>query len=238
MMSFFDKYPRFYSTSKTGAFPNRLNRRYIAEIYRNKEIIKYSTILDLGSHDGRWIFAAVMNGAKHVMGIEAREELVKNSYSNFEAYNISEEKYSFICGDVFEEIKKIKPNTFNIIFCFGFFYHIMNHMLLLSEIKRINPEYLIFGTLISTSDRCEIEIVQEDSNNESYGIRPKNTLSDQILSGIPSKSALELMLKNYGFEISYYDWHDAGIQNWEHLEDYRDNKRLSFRAKNSGFKKE
>jgi hypothetical protein len=56
-----------------------------------------------------------------------------------------------------------------------------------------------------------------------------------MLTGIPSKSALELMLKNYGFELSYFDWHAQNIQNWEHLEDYRDNKRVSILAKNLSY---
>ena len=83
-MGFFDDYPEFFKTSSTGSFPNRLNNRYTALIEFNKAIINNSSILDLGSHNGTWGFAAIKNNAVRVLGIEGREQLVKNAYRNME----------------------------------------------------------------------------------------------------------------------------------------------------------
>ena len=99
-MNFFDTYPEFYKTSKTGAFPNRLNGRYKSLIEANSAIIQEQTILDIASHDGRWSFAAIKNGAKKVIGIEARQYLVESAIKNMQTYNISEDKYTFIAGDI------------------------------------------------------------------------------------------------------------------------------------------
>ena len=85
---FFDDYPIFFQTSKTVEHPNHLNGRFKAIIESNSDIIKNSSILDIASHDGRWSFAALKNGAKNVLGIEAREYLVKNSYQNMITYKI------------------------------------------------------------------------------------------------------------------------------------------------------
>ena len=63
-VNFFDDYSAFYKTGQTGIRPKMLNARFHALIENNKEIIKNSTILDLASHDGRWSFAAIKNGAK------------------------------------------------------------------------------------------------------------------------------------------------------------------------------
>ena len=93
--NFFDLYEDFFETSSVGISPNRLNNRYKALIENNTEIIKNSMILDLASHDGRWSFAGLMNGASKVIGIEGRRELVENGKSTMKKYGIPDEKYSF-----------------------------------------------------------------------------------------------------------------------------------------------
>jgi len=228
---FFDSFPNFYKTSETAATPNRLNYRYLVLIDKNKDLIANSTILDLGSHDGRWSFAALKNGASKVIGIEGREEHIKNSYKNMEKYGIDKSKYHFICGEIFEEIKKIEPNTIDVIFCFGIFYHILNHALLLSEIKNLNPKYLILDTTGPITDIPIIKLFEEDTRNPSLAIKNSNA-NRIVLTGRPSKLAVKLMLQAEGFEISYHDWHSMGITNWKELEDYRKGMRTSVVAKN------
>ena len=231
-MNFFDKYPNFYLTSNTTSFPNRLNRRYNALIESNEKLIKNSVVLDLGSHDGRWSFAALKNQASRIIGIEGRKHLVENSFKNMKKYGIPSEKYSFIYGNIFQELDKIKPSSIDVVFCFGVFYHIMNHMLLISKIKKLNPKYLILDTLISKSKRQIIKIVEEDPENESNSLDIEYNIGKKVLVGLASKSALELMLQKLGFEIRYYDWHSVGIKNWEHLDDYKNYGRVSLVAKN------
>jgi 2-polyprenyl-3-methyl-5-hydroxy-6-metoxy-1,4-benzoquinol methylase len=85
---FFDSYPRFYSTSQTGAKPNRLNKRHRALIDSNEAIIRGKSVLDIASHDGRWSLAAYRAGACHVVGIEAREHLVKSAQANMREYQV------------------------------------------------------------------------------------------------------------------------------------------------------
>jgi 16S rRNA G966 N2-methylase RsmD len=229
---FFDKYPEFYKTTKTLPIPNRLNSRYIALIEANKEIIKGRSVLDIASHDGRWSFAAIKNGASHVLGIEARDDLVKASYSNMEKYGIPEKMYSFISSDIFEEIKKVEKNTIDVVFCFGYFYHTLHHMLLLSEIKRLCPQYLIMDTGISSSEMPVIEVLEEDSEDSRMATPDPNISNRYVLTGIPSKKALEMMLGNARFALQYYDWNHDTIHNWEGIEDYQKKQRVTLLAKN------
>jgi len=230
-VAFFDNYPSFYETSKTSPFPNRLNHRYSVLIEKNKKIIENSSILDLGSHDGRWSFAALKNGAKSIYGIEGRDELVQNSESNMKKYAISSENYRFVCGDIFQKIRVLETKSFDIVFCFGLFYHVIEHMTLLSEIKRISRKYLILDTSISTDNKPIIELREEDTENESNAIRQYHTANKIAVVGYPSKAALEIMLKNLAYENSFLDWHNMGITNWDNLEDYRQNKRVSLIAR-------
>jgi len=76
-LNFFDDYPEFFVKGRTRAFPNRLNHRFQALIETNKDLINGKKILDIGSHDGRWSFAAIKNGATYVLGIELFPKLVK-----------------------------------------------------------------------------------------------------------------------------------------------------------------
>ena len=68
----FDEFPRFYETSETFAYPNRLNLRHEAIFGENKEVFEGQRVLDIASHDGRWSFAALKAGATSVVGIEGR----------------------------------------------------------------------------------------------------------------------------------------------------------------------
>lgn len=226
---FFDTFSDFYKTSKVGSSPNRLNNRHRAIIENNKQIIFNSSILDLASHDGRWSFAALKNGASQVLGIEGRQRLVDESGRLMQRYGISHKKYSFIVGDIFEKMSEFKPKTFDVIFCLGIFYHIMNHMLLLTQIKRLKPKYLILDTATNTSNYAIISLGEDNNQFEANAIQTNSNPRSVI--GIPSKKALELMLTNLGFEIQYYDWNKAEISNWTDIEDYRDGKRVSLLAK-------
>ena len=221
--NFFDEFPSFYETGKTGAGAKVLNARFHPLIGNNLEIIKDATILDIASHDGRWSFAALKNGAKKVYGIEGKEELVNSSNENMQKYGISVEKYEFVRGDIFDEIKKIPPNKIDVVFCLGIFYHITNHMELLREIKRLNPKYLIMDTEI-TNTKSSIIRIREEPYHTPDSLIPY----DKFIAGRTSKSALNMMLKSLDFKPKYYDWADT-IKDWKGIEIYSSKRSILFK---------
>jgi 16S rRNA G966 N2-methylase RsmD len=231
-LGFFDLYPRFYQTSTVGPDKGeRLNERYRALIKPNEEIIRGKTVLDLAAHDGRWSFAALQAGARHVTGIEVRAYLVDSANASVREYGIQENRYRFIVGDVFDQIDQVPTDSIDTVFCFGFFYHTPHHMLLLSKIHRVNPKHLILDTEIdeSTTDyvvRFRKEKIAREAN--SLIGQPGDPLHAFV--GKPSRSALETMLTSYGWTFSYYDWHRAGIKNWHGMRDYRDGRRVTLVA--------
>jgi len=227
---FFDSYPRFFSTSKTRPQPNRLNHRYRALIESNEGIIRDRAVLDLTSHDGRWSFAAYRAGARYVLGIEAREHLVQFARANMREYGVPEGRVEFVRGDVFEELERLDPGAFDTVFCFGFFYHTLHHMLLLTKISRLCPQSLILDTNIDPDPGTVIVAIAEPVEVEGTGAFGDPGDSSKTLVGIPTKSAVELMLGSAGFTFSYYDWHSAGIKRWDTLEDYHEGIRISLVA--------
>lgn len=231
---FFDNFPDFQETSKTATKLNRLNMRYKAIIENNEHIISGSSILDIASHDGRWSFAALKNGASHVTGIEGRSHLVENANSIMKKYSIPDHKYNFKVGDIHKEILTLKPNTIDIVFCLGFFYHTIHNYFLLSEIKRLNPRYLILDTFIDPSTDSIIRVKLDDITNEANAIQNQQETS-HVLVGFPSMPTLELMLKNLGFSFTYFNWHEKNILNWTYLGDYYKKIRITLLAKNLSF---
>jgi len=228
---FFDLYPRFYSTSKTGATPNRLNHRHQALIQTNTAVIRGQSVLDIASHDGRWSFAAHKAGARHVLGIEARPHLVDLAELNMREYGAPSDCFRFVLGDFFEEVERLEPFSIDAVFCFGFFYHTTNHMLLLSKILRLAPRNLIVDTTVDSSLDNIIRLWSEDASIERNAARGDSGDLAHSLIGIPSKSAVESMLRASGLSPTYYDWQRSNIQQWDGLEDYRDGRRISFVAR-------
>jgi len=226
---FFDSYPDFFKTSIVGSTPNRLNNRYKALIESNHEIIQNSVVLDLASHDGRWSFAALLNGASKMIGIEGRKKLVDSCYHTMRKYGVSDKKYSFIVGDLFDEIKNVDEKI-DVVFCFGIFYHVMNHMSLLSSIKKLRPRYIIIDSAISSSDDPIIELKLENIHDPASAINAN--VKEQSIVGWPSKKSIELMLIGIGFDFTYYDWQHSRIVNWKDIEDYQKGERVSIVAKN------
>jgi 16S rRNA G966 N2-methylase RsmD len=227
---FFDQYPLFYSTSQTAAIPNRLNQRYRACIEWNEAAIRSKRILDLASHDGRWSFAAMKAGATSVVGIEARDYLVHASGENLIKYGIPENSFRFIAGDVFERLDQIEPNSVDTVLCLGFFYHVANHMLLLSKIARLKPKYLILDTALYL-DPYSVIVMYADPEGEANAFQFGPDATKLVIAGAPSKSALELMLSNFGWSFAYYDWHRAGIRRWDDIVDYQEGWRVTLRVR-------
>src|SRR5205814_1234121 len=103
---FFDRYSRFYETSQTTPYRGRLNLRYEAIFAENRDVFDGATVLDIASHDGRFSLAALACGAKSVIGIEARPDLVEHATDTLAAYGWGPDRCSFLTGDVFDVFAK------------------------------------------------------------------------------------------------------------------------------------
>lgn len=152
-MKYFDSYPQFYETTMTKRLPNRLHQRWLMICDRNKHLFEGARVLDLGSHDGRWAFAALEAGAASVVGVEEREELVSRSYDNFELYGVGKDRFDFVRCDVIDYLAAVKgKEKFDLVLNLGFFYHTIKHLQILEECVR-PPSSLIKSASLSNSER-------------------------------------------------------------------------------------
>ena len=137
----------------------------------------------------------MQNGAAKIIGIEHKPGLVRKSIENMEFYGVSPTSYEFILGDMYERIEDVE--RCDVVFCFGVFYHINHHMLLLEKIARLNPRVIILDTNISLSPEPVIELMHEPSGGR--------------LVGRPSKPALEEMFASFGWSLECFDWKGSGM---------------------------
>jgi hypothetical protein len=203
---FFDEYPEFFKTSRTAAFPVRLNLRHQAIIESNSDILSGARVLDLASHDGRWSFAALKAGAEHVTGLEARGELVHNANTLFAKYGVPAEDYQFIEGDMF---RILQERTFDVdvVLCLGFVYHTLRYGELFHGIMAARPQYCVLDTKVHRSDEPLVRVLTNRTGVQGHGADDDLSEGGLTLAGYPSVAALELMLDVYGFDVEeQFDW--------------------------------
>ena len=229
-MGFFDDYPLFYRTSYTGSKPNRLNARYEALIESNRDVIAGRRVLDIASHDGRWSFAALKAGAQHVVGVEGRAELVERATNAMNVYRVAPDRFDFMVGDAQTLLARFAPGDFDTVFCFGFLYHTLEQMSLISAISRLAPSHLLLDTKVVKSDVPLIVLRRDEPGGEGEAIRKATDGPGPVLVGTPSRAAVEWMLDSAGFQYAYYDWATRHQGDWTQLDAYLDGRRVTLRA--------
>ncbi|MDX1722558.1 MAG: methyltransferase domain-containing protein [Pseudomonas sp.] len=245
--AFFSDYPRFYATSQTSAIPDRLNCRYQSIIQANQNIIAGKRLLDIGSHDGRWTFAALQAGAQHVTGIEPRAELIDNAVSNMQAYGIDESSYAFIKDDVFNFLRS-HTNEIDVVLCLGYFYHTIQHVELVKLMAGTQARHIILDTEVfptntpyhssptprqlkersAREDNFVIQLIKDPVAQEMMATEDAFTEDGMTIVGRPSVGAIHFIFEHFGFEVQEIDWDTLLAQSAEGLNDYQEGWRKTF----------
>lgn len=219
-MNFFDDYPRFYQTSQTSPFPDRLNARHMAIIQSQAERFAGARVLDIACHDGRWSFAALAAGAAHVTGIEPRQELLDNANATLSAYGIPAERHEFIRGDVFETLG---TQSFDVVLCLGFYYHTIRHAELLDRIERSGARLVVIDTEVTPRQETPpapvghdprlvfgnpngIQLLLDPVEDQQMACHDRLTRHGRTLVGRPSRAAVAFMAEHFGYQCDTYDW--------------------------------
>ncbi len=221
-MSLFTRENGFVTESGLGydhAQLNRLNARYRTFLAPNSDRLRGQRVLDLASHDGRWSYAALVNGADRVTGIEARGELIGKADYILDAE--LRRRVQFIEGDIFDVLPGLlsRGERFDVILCLGIFYHIMDHHRLVKLMTAFRPELIILDTGLIDSDEPFIKLKTESTDHylnaaESYAGQ------QEALVGIVSRGGIELLANSFGYTVRYEHWHASAFQDRSGLTDY------------------
>jgi hypothetical protein len=212
-LSFIDK--KKYNRS----IVNRLNLRQQFIIKPFQKLIEGARVLDLASHDGRWCYAFAQAGAREVVGIEGRPELVKQ----FEAFPNAEIKrrVKLNVGDIFEGTRKLVEDkqTFDVVGILGVYYHIMDHFGLLKLAHLLNPRIIIIDSVFLTESEQVIRVGYEDTANDLASI-PQVANQEKAVIGIASQSAMECMAGALGYRVEWLDWNTVPADRRDGAADY------------------
>jgi SAM-dependent methyltransferase len=212
---------------------NRLNWRVELFLSQNRKAIEGQRILDLASNNGKFSYACLELGAKHVTGVEGRAHYVENA-NKFMSSRHPSDKWRFIQGDLFEYLSTVKTGEFDTILCFGFLYHTTKQVELFNEIKRIKPAHFILDTTVVKNyfslgrrgfkNPPSLIFMTEDPTLD------RMTIDESGIVAIPSKSFIEEMLRLHDFDYNEIDFRKAGIKNWAGIKDYKKGRRIAYIA--------
>jgi|SRR5262245_7582904 len=226
-MNFFDQFDRFYKTSVSGVLPERLNKRHEVTIERHRGLLHGKRVLDIGSHDGRFGFAALQAGCAHITGIEARRHLVDAAEANFRSYGADPSTYRFFIGDVFDIMHREKIEA-DVVLLLGFFYHTSRHAELASLISRTGAEHIILDSIVLPRTYVPdgvamVELAEEPTDVEGFGFEN----GPSALVGVPSHGAVKLIFRHHGYLTKKIDW-TPYLEGTSGVEEYRKGTRATF----------
>lgn len=158
-------------------------------------------LLDLGCHDGRWTYAYARAGARHVVGVEGRPELL-DRFGRFP--HVEGVKIELRPTDMFRALDDIKltGECFDVVACLGVLYHVADHFRLISAICSLKPKLVIVDSLFDTSPDPVTRYFVETTDNEVHAVSDRPT----TIVGRPSRSALTMMAANLGYSTEWADW--------------------------------
>jgi cyclopropane fatty-acyl-phospholipid synthase-like methyltransferase len=212
---------------------NRMNERYEALFVSNRDIFEGARVLDLASHDGRFSMAALKTGAAHVTGVEVRQSLVDKAQETFEFYGRDPETYRFVCGDLFEVLSREKFDV-DVVLCLGYLYHTWRYTELMYRLHNLAPRHLILDTMVIPDTEPTLKLVREPNAEDIRSAAQDAWSVDRVLVLRPSVPALQMLVRNYGFEVeSLHDWKSqlAGRLPMPGLDGYATGKRVTLRCR-------
>ncbi|MEM0922699.1 MAG: class I SAM-dependent methyltransferase [Pseudomonadota bacterium] len=204
-MAFFDfarALPRYFGM---GRVVDRLDRRkeFLIDPFRAE--ISGARVLDLASHDGRWALAFAAAGAREVVGIEGRAELI----AEFSAFPDSAEKANvrLIKDDLEQAVRGMADagERFDVIGVFGIFYHITTHYRLLADLRRLEPGLVIIDSEFLNLEAPVIALRREDPSRDMNALALFDG-QQKVVKGVPSRLAMEMMADTLGYRLEWLDW--------------------------------
>jgi 2-polyprenyl-3-methyl-5-hydroxy-6-metoxy-1,4-benzoquinol methylase len=183
----------------------RLNIRYDHIISPLEPEIVGARVLDLGSYDGRWPYAIAAAGARSVLGIEGRADLI----AEFAAFPDRPYKgnVNLIQGDFIVAMDDLiaRGETFDLVFCLGVFYHTMQHYRMMLQMAALKPKVIVIDSVFSTAKEPVIHMVRNDTSKNLNSI-PDFEGQAWNPAGIPSLRALRMMALSTGYAMNLVQW--------------------------------
>lgn len=183
----------------------RMDRRHERLIDPLRPALQGARVLDLAAHDGRWSYAFAAAGARQVIGVEGRQELI-NRFTQYPDDD-ARQRVTLIHADIFDYLESAiaAEECFDVVAVLGIFYHIMDHARLLSLIAQVQPRLVVIDSEFARRPGPVIALVRERTDVHLNAI-PARAGQNMRVKGVPSRAAMEVMAEDAGFKLDWIDW--------------------------------
>lgn len=163
-----------------------------------------ASVIDLGSHDGRWPVAFRDAGAASVVGIEGRQEMVRQFTDSDEGKKPGVE---LRVGDFVDGMDDLlaEGRTFDIVSCLGVYYHTMQHYRMMLQMVAFRPKLIIIDTEVWKSPGAMIGMSMEATGRQQNSTAQVEG-QDRAPVGIPSFAAIDRMAGSVGYSATTIEW--------------------------------
>ncbi len=218
-MSFFNFLSHIEPYAEDLPSVRRLNRRHRMIIDPLADEIAGEAVLDLAAHDGRWAHAFSAAGARSVLGIEGRQELI-DRYAHYPA-SATKDRVTLRAGDIFDGVdgEIAQGNQYGVIGVLGIFYHIMDHFRLLKQLRKLGPKLVIVDGDFALAGGAVIVLAKERVDKPLHAIAQIEGQETAII-GIPSFRAMEVMAEVLDYECTWLNWNRVPLEKRGPLGDY------------------
>ncbi|MBD3804119.1 MAG: class I SAM-dependent methyltransferase [Thioclava sp.] len=218
-MGFYDFLPEIGRYAEDPGTVERMNLRHRMIIKPLEAEIEGKRVLDLAAHDGRWAYAFAAAGAREVIGIEGRQELI-DRFEEFPRAHLRE-KVKLVCDDIYDGMQKLidAGEKFDVVGVLGILYHVMDHFRLFQLVRKLGPELVIVDSEFAQRPGPVILLMRERTDNELNSI-PQIEGQEKALIGIPSFPAMEAMADMLDYDCHWLDWDQIGPGKRRHIGDY------------------
>ncbi|MGV6838643.1 MAG: class I SAM-dependent methyltransferase [Planktomarina sp.] len=204
-MSFFDflkTYPRYAAGQNE---ISRLNTRHRFIVAPFADDLNGARVLDLAAHDGRWSYALAGAGAASVEAVEGRADLV----DEFAHYPHTDFKLRVDIkqGEVFAFLEgKVKEGaTYDVIACYGFFYHITDHYRLLVLMRQLQPKLIIIDSEFMMS-RVPNVVFGREKPDKALNSLAQVLGQELVMVGTPSRVWVNKAAQTLNYTTQWIDW--------------------------------
>ena len=177
--------------------------------------LKGKRILDLACNAGYWSLKAIENECEYVLGIDVRQMHIDQANLVFEVKGIDRKRYEFVNSDIYK-FNFSEYGHFDIVFCFGIFYHI-NRPIELFEIMSFCNVVLLDTSVLNMAGPF-IELKRESTTD------PRNSIGHELIF-MSSRDAILEMAHQFGYTTTVLK---PQFSDYTGCYDYETDRRLAF----------
>jgi trehalose 2-sulfotransferase len=219
----FDRYDEIKDAAARPVEAKRLRHRYEAIIAQNRDLFRTASVLEIFSGEGRWTSALLDAGANRVVSLESEQVTVEAAKSALQRLGVRAASYEFICSDIVGELRKLPPESFEVVVCQDF-SKVADPHLFFQRMRRLRPKHVILDTGLvgGKVPIASFRLKQRD------GAKANASAQSAMLRVVPNHELIRMLCDYFDFQWRLIDWHELGIADWTGIHDYERDRRRTY----------